>query len=142
MPFVTAASAEGDGQFSPDGDWIAYTSDESGQPEVYLGRFRGPQEKIKISTRGGGMTRWRRDGRELFYLALDGRLMSVQVDPTPDGSLRLGTPAALFEPRIGPPVQANSTQQYMVAADGKRFLLNRLAEQSPPPVTVLLNWRP
>jgi Tol biopolymer transport system component len=141
-PFAVTAFAEGDGQFSPDGDWIAYTSDESGQPEVYLGRFRGPQERIKISTNGGGMARWRRDGRELFYLAPDGRLMSVRVEPTSDDSLQVSAPVALFEARIGPPLQGNSSQQYMVAADGKRFLLNRIAEQNPPPITVLLNWQP
>jgi Tol biopolymer transport system component len=61
-PFAVSAALEGDGQFSPDGQWIAYTSDESGRPEIYAARSRDPAVKLRISTTGGGMARWSRDG--------------------------------------------------------------------------------
>jgi hypothetical protein len=68
--------------------------------------------------------------------------MSVEVEMAGGDSLRVGAPVALFQARIGPALPANSHQQYMVGADGRRFLLNRIAEQDAPPIIVLLNWRP
>ena len=137
-------SNETDPQFSPDGKWIAYTADDSGGPEVYLQRFdaaAGP--RMRISDAGGGMARFRADGKELYYVALDGKLMAVSLEASGDGAtLEPGAARALFDAGIGSPVQSNSLQQYMVARDGDRFLMNRLVEEVPPPVTVIVNWKP
>ena len=87
------------------------------------------------------MARWRRDGRGLFYIGLDGRLMAVPVHVISEGQMMEAfSPLPLFNARIGPPVQPNSRQQYMVAPDGQRFLLNALAEENAPPITLVLNW--
>ena len=67
------------GVFSPNGGWIAYTSDESGELQVYVRRFPPSGGKLQVSTTGGGMAHWRGDGRELFYIALDGKLMAVPL---------------------------------------------------------------
>ncbi len=133
---------EVDGHFSPDGQWIAYTSDESGTPEVFVARFPGSLDKQRVSTSGGGMAAWRPDGRELFYISLDGKLMAVPVEIGGDGSLRLRDPVSLFDAHAGPPPLDNSGRQYMVALDGQRFLVNTIAEQQAPPVTIIVNWQP
>jgi hypothetical protein len=88
------------------------------------------------------MARWRRDGRELFYIGPDGRLMAV-ILRTGSGatSLEPGPPAPLFPTRIGSAVQPNSKHQYMPAPDGQRFLMNMLTEEDAAPITVILNWR-
>ena len=80
IPFARTEFAEVAPEFSPDGRWIAYTSDESGRPEVYVSPFRDPAAKTQISTGGGGMARWGGDGRELFYIALDERMMAVPLE--------------------------------------------------------------
>jgi hypothetical protein len=88
------------------------------------------------------MARWRRDGREFYYIGLDGRLMVVALQgPSGAAPLRPSAPTPLFQTRIGPAVQANSKHQYMVSLDGQRFLMNTLAEEEAAPVTVILNWR-
>jgi Tol biopolymer transport system component len=73
------------GQFSPNGEWVAYQSNESGRPEVYAQPFPGPGLKLKSSTNGGAQMRWRQDGHELFYLALDSRMMAVPIRPSEQG---------------------------------------------------------
>jgi Tol biopolymer transport system component len=143
-PIAVADTAfnERDAQFSPDGRWVAYTSDESGNDEVYVQRFPERSDRVQVSNGGGGMVRWRRDGREVFYVAIDGALMSVAITlPKGQGRLEAGRPARLFQARIGAPVQANSRQQYMVSPDGQRFLMNTLAEENAAPITVILNWQ-
>jgi dipeptidyl aminopeptidase/acylaminoacyl peptidase len=141
IPVAATRFLERDGQFSPDGKWIAYTSDESGEPQVYLQQFPEAQHKMQVSTAGGGMARWRRDGRELFYIALDDRLMAVTLREGRDWLDALA-PVPLFRTRVGGPLQANSKQQYMVAPDGERFLMNGIAEEVAPPLTVVVNWMP
>jgi Tol biopolymer transport system component len=143
---VATEFVEKDGVFSPDGKWIAYTSNESGEPQIYVQRFPGAAGRVRVSTAGGGMARWRGDGREIFYLALDGKLMAVpvRVERGPGGTEALEAlrPVPLFNARLGPVVDPDTGQQYMVAPDGKRFLLNAIVEEVTPPVTVILNWRP
>jgi Tol biopolymer transport system component len=141
-PVVVARSRfeERDGQFWPvDGTWIAYESDESGRPEIYVQPFPGPGGKIKVSVGGGRQGRWRRDGRELFYIAPNGTLMSV---PVAGGALPggLGSPAPLFKTRLAP-FRTISRQQYVVSRDGQRFLMVA-REGEPQPITLILNWRP
>jgi Tol biopolymer transport system component len=133
------------GQFAPNGRWMAYVSDESGQNEVYVQPFPGPGESMPVSTAGGVQPRWRRDGRELFYLGADGRLMAVAIASTSnDSSLQVGSPVPLFAPRIagGPTVPTNGTANYAVTADGTRFLINTLVGDGTYPITVVLNWVP
>src|SRR5262245_3984313 len=99
QPFLKSPGRERQGQFSPDTRWIAYTSDESGTYEVYVRRFPGGGSKWQVSTGGGAQPRWRRDGKELFFLGLDGKLMAVEVK-TADGRFETGPPRALFNTGI------------------------------------------
>jgi hypothetical protein len=140
IPVADTPFSERDAKFSPDGRWVAYSSDETGRDEVYVQRFPDRLGRFLLSVQGGGMVQWRRDGREIFYVDLERRLMSVALQAKPDGTLVPGLPTPLFETRLGAPVQTNSAQQYMVSADGRRFLINRLEEEDADPITVILNW--
>ena len=134
---------ERDGQFSPDGQWIAYESNESGRSEIYVQRFPEPRGKWQISTNGGAQVRWRPDGDELFYIALDGRLMAAPFQLGSDGqAVEPGTPVSLFATRIpGGALQGGFRQQYVVSPDGQRFLINSLVPVTSP-ITLILNWKP
>ncbi len=140
LPLLQTRANETQGQISPDGRWIAYTSDESGESEIYAQRFPGGGGKIRLSTTGGMQSRWRRDGRELFYLQPDGALMSVLVTLAAD--IKADGPATLFAGRIaygGPGLGTRA--EYDVTADGRRFIVNQIAEgEAPPPITVIVNW--
>ena len=125
------------GRFSPDGRWIAYVSDESGKREVYVRSFPDSGGQWQISNGGGSQPRWRRDGKELFYLSPDRKLMAVEVNGS-SGTFEAGIPKPLFDVRIG---NAAGVSDYEVAGDGQRFLVNTLFEQNErPPVTVVMNW--
>lgn len=121
------------GRFSPDGRWIAYMSDESGRPEIYIRRSAEPSsndEKWQISTNGGAYPKWRSDGRELFYSGVDQKLTSVEIKTTSD-TVVAGVPKPLFE----------ASTRYDVAADGKRFLVSvPVGGSVTSPITVALNW--
>ena len=121
---------------SPDGRWVAYQSNESGQWEVYLAAFPTFTEKRRVSNKGGCQALWRRDGHELFYLSLDGELMSA--DLTPGATLATGVPRALFQT----PAQVEpDMDQYAVTGDGKKFIfLEPLEQEDAKPITVVLNW--
>jgi Tol biopolymer transport system component len=127
-------------QLSPDGQWIAYTSNETGRDEVYLQAFPTPGRKRQVSTSGGAMPRWRADGRELFYVATNQFLTAVPV--TNDATLELGIPLPLFRTRLV--VQGSESlglaTTYDVAPDGERFLLRHPPVDPGPPITVVLNW--
>jgi eukaryotic-like serine/threonine-protein kinase len=97
-PFVQTAFQERDGQFSPDGKWVAYQSNEAGHDEIYLQPFPGPGDRIQVSAGGGQQARWARNGSELFYIAADQRLTSVRVIVGASGKLVLGRPLPCFEP--------------------------------------------
>ena len=132
---------ERQGQFSPDTRWVAYVSDESGRPEVYVQPFPPSSigsNKFPISQSGGDQPRWRRDGKELFYFSLDGKLMAVDVTSSP--AFHAGIPKHLFSP---PLYYGDESAPYVfrwdVAADGHRFLIDTIASASDP-VTVVLNW--
>jgi len=132
------------GQFSPDGKWIAYASIESGRWEIYLQRFPGPGSKSLVSTGGGVMPRWRRDGKELFYIGLDDRLTAVPIRLAPDGqAVEAGSPIPLFTTRVGRALQQTDINpHYVVAPDGQRFLMNTVVEDAnTSPITVILNWK-
>jgi len=97
-----------------------------------------------MSTDGGVQVRWRPDGKELFYIALDGRLMAVPTQLSADGhTVEAGAPAALFLTRVFPIQGINIRQQYMPSLDGQRFLVDSVTEEpAPSPITVILNWKP
>jgi eukaryotic-like serine/threonine-protein kinase len=120
---------------SPDGQWVAYNADESGRWEVYVAKFPEFTGKRQISSAGGVQPQWRGDGKELFYLGIDRRLMAVRV--TAGAEFAVSPPAALFatglEPNSGRP-------QYAVTRDGQRFLGLERAEEERNTLTILLNW--
>jgi len=143
FPVVRTNFEERDAQFSPDGKWIAYQSNESGRFEIYVQPFPGPAVRLPISTSGGAQVRWRRDGKELFYIAPDGELMAVSFD---GGSslgqpARIGNPVPLFLARVGA-FQDISLPHYIPSPDGQRFLMDTAVEESAAPITVILNWKP
>jgi Tol biopolymer transport system component/DNA-binding winged helix-turn-helix (wHTH) protein len=144
FPAVQTGFEEQNGQFSPDGNWIAYQSDESGRVEIYVQPFPDPGNKWPISTNGGSQVRWRRDGKELFYVALDGRLMSVSIHIASNAQApEVGTPVTLFAPQLGGAVErADFRHQYMVSADGQRFLVATVMAGANSPIMVILNWKP
>src|SRR5262249_17532726 len=134
-----------EGQFSPDGKWVAFQSNESGRYEIYLQPFPGPGGKFQISTGGGAQPRWNKNGKEIFYVSLDGKMMATPVKLSPDGqSLEPGTSVALFPVRIaGGPLSNPARQQYAVSPDGQRFLVNSVAdENAAPPITLIYHWKP
>jgi Tol biopolymer transport system component len=143
-PVVRTDFDERGGQFSPDGRRIAFASTESGRSEVYLQPFPGPGAKLPISVDGGAQVRWRADGKELFFVGLDDRLMAVPVAlPADGGPAKVGTAVPLFLTQVGGALQSGSGQQYLVSPDGRRFLMNTLLEGAPAsPITLILNWKP
>ncbi len=138
IPFLQTPFNEDVPKFSPDGRFIAYNSDESGQYEIFVQPFPASGAKWQVSTGGGIQPHWRRDGKELFYLAPNKKLMVVDVNRG-NGTFEAGVPKVLFQTRIiGYPGPRNS---YDCSADGQRFLINSLpSEATSIPVTVVLNW--
>jgi hypothetical protein len=143
---VNTSFDEIQGQFSPDGHWIAYASNESGRYEVYVKPFPEAGGRFPVSTAGGAFPRWSRDGRELFYLAPDNRLMAVPIKPGGDSrSLNAGTPIALFPTRVAaggnlPPGGFNSGAQYSITPEGQ-FLMNVSEDDAATsPITIVSNW--
>jgi serine/threonine protein kinase/Tol biopolymer transport system component len=143
FPVVQTMFDERAGQFSPDDRWIAYQSNESGQFEIYIRSFPGIGGQLEVSTRGGTQPRWRPDGKELYYVAPDARLMAVPVTASDGGqTLDPGAPVPLFPTRLASGANVvTGRSQYMVAPDGQ-FLLNAVVdESSASPITVVLNWQ-
>ncbi len=130
VPLAQTPFYEAEARFSPDGRWVAYVSNESGAREIFLRPVDGGGERIRVSSGGGAMPRWRRDGKELFYLAASGDVMAVAVrlglNPAPD------SPSILF--RLD-----GEVRDYDVDASGQRFLVD-VAPHEPAPIGVLVNW--
>jgi serine/threonine protein kinase len=127
---------ENEPHFSFDGRWIAYGSNESGTWQVYVTSFPELDRRCQVSAGGGSQPRWRQDGKELYYLAADGRLMAVDIS----AGLKLdcgAAPQTLFDTglRMNPVID-----QYAVTRDGQRFLVLKPQEGAPTPLTVVLNW--
>jgi eukaryotic-like serine/threonine-protein kinase len=136
-PFLQREFDEGHPRISPDGRWMAYSSNESGRQDVYVTGFPEPAGKWPVSTSGGSFPVWRRDSRELFYRAPDGTLMAVPVGLGSD--FAPGAPIPLFKPQAAIGALGLGTF-YDIAPDG-RFLINIFVERTSPPATVVLNWR-
>jgi Tol biopolymer transport system component len=140
QPYLKTEFNESQGRFSPDGRFVAYTSNASGQSQVYVQTFPNPQGgKWMISRDGGVQPRWRRDGRELFFISGDSKMMAVDITTVP--VFTPGIPKQLFDAPIWGGAQTNNVTRYDVSADGKRFLINAtVSESRSTPITVLLNW--
>jgi Tol biopolymer transport system component len=148
--FLRTPFREALGVFSPDGRWVAYHSNESGRPEVYVRPFFEPGQRDAasagdqwpISTDGGAFPKWRADGQELYYLDSSGAMMAVSVSVT-GNKLVPGTPQMLFRTHIargGRDVQQNI--QYDVAANGRFLIDTELADDAATPITLIQNWSP
>jgi eukaryotic-like serine/threonine-protein kinase len=126
---------------SPDGRWLAFVSTESGRFEVYVAPFRRKGERLRVSTNGGGQPRWRRDGKELFYLSIDRSIASVTVRETAAG-LELGAPTTIVPTeRMNAIAQAGDYDDWDLAPDGQRFLVKVSATPNQrPQIRVLLDW--
>jgi Tol biopolymer transport system component len=126
---------------SPDGRWLAYISTESGRYEVYVEPFRRRGERVRVSADGGAQPRWRGDGKELFYLSLDGALMAVDVRSGATGP-EVGMPTTLVPARdLGALVEGPDYNDYGVSADGQRFLVKRPVDEGERQrIHVLLDW--
>jgi Tol biopolymer transport system component len=134
VPFLATPFTENNARFSPDGRWVAYTSDVSGAPEVYVRPFREAGGTWRVSNRGGQTPTWRGDGREVYYLAPDGMLMAAPV--TGAAPFQTGTPTPLFKTTV----PESPDPQYDASADGLRFLVNHRISSKEEPTNVLVNW--
>jgi Tol biopolymer transport system component len=134
---------ERNAQFSPDGKWIAYQSDKTGKFEIYVRPFPSPGGDLLVSANGGAQARWNSNGKELFYVAADDRLMAVPIRFASNGqTVESGTPVALFTTDVGTTAINTNRQQYMVTPDGRSFVLNSVLKQAgASPITVILNWK-
>ena len=131
--FLQTEFSEEFGQFSPDGHFIAYVSDESGRNEVYIRPFPASDSKWQVSSNGGQDIRWRHDGKELLYEAPDGKLMSVKLKLSP--TFQAEKPEPLFNPHFGDRMRRH---QYALSADGERILA--IVRNEILPITVVSNW--
>jgi eukaryotic-like serine/threonine-protein kinase len=139
-PYLQSEFNGGHAAISPDGHWIAYTSDETGRLEIYVQSFPTPTGgRYPISPGGGDQPSWRRDGKELFYIALDRKLMAV---PVTAGAAFESQPArALFQSRMDVPSITAARNNYAAAADGQKFLVYTLSDAlSSSPMTAVINW--
>lgn len=139
-PFPVVASPREDlnAQVAPNGQWIAYQSNESGRHEVSVRPYPNGRP-TQVTVDGGTQPHWRADGRELFFLDLQGRLMAAPLSFPPGGGMEVGKPTPLFQTRIGGP--GISQKEFLVSSDG-RFLLDTPVGDASRPLTVILNWQP
>jgi Tol biopolymer transport system component len=122
-------------RFSPDGKWVAYSSSESGRLEVYVVPFPGPGGKRQVSTGGGTLPSWRRDGKEIYYLGPNDKFMAAQIKAT-DSSLEIGTVSSLFDAHLF----RTGGWSYDASADGRRFIITRSGEEPGAAMNLVVNW--
>jgi eukaryotic-like serine/threonine-protein kinase len=151
FPFLQSSFSKVWGQFSPDGRWVAYESNESGRFEIYVRRFVKPggaadstaaqAGQWQVSTAGGISPTWRADGKKLFYIDPAGMMMAAPITDT-GSTVVPGTPVALFEANVlGGGNDSGQGRQYDVAPDG-RFIINRVLDAASSPITLIQNWNP
>jgi serine/threonine protein kinase len=134
--FMQTSFLKQGGRFSPDGQWLAFNSDDSGRNEIYVVPFPKADRRRQVSFDGGVQAVWNPRGAEIFFLDMKGRLMVANIDVT--NELEAGSPQILFNTDITPTAGLN---QYAVSEDGMRFLVIRpVKEQQPPPIDVIVNW--
>jgi Tol biopolymer transport system component len=145
FPVLRSRFNEVHGALSPEGNWLAYASDETGDEQVYVQSFTGAPTisgngrhaagKKRVSADGGFQPHWRSDGKELFYVSRDRKIVSVSIKTGPP--FEVGTATPLFASTI----QSRAAREYDVTQDGKRFVVTTTSdEQRPAPVTLVLNW--
>jgi eukaryotic-like serine/threonine-protein kinase len=138
-PLLQTKWTVGNARFSPDGRWMAYASNETGTMEIYVSPFLSANGKWQVSSAGGQEPKWRQDGKELFYVSPEGKMMGVAV--TTGASFEAGPPVALFQTHRRQPVSTQDVFSYDVSGDGQRFLiLTKVDEANAAPLSVLLNW--
>jgi serine/threonine protein kinase len=138
LQILASPANEIGGPVSPDGRWLAYASDETGDYEIYVTSFPDGRGKWQLSTGGGIGPAWRKDGKELFFYSRDGQVMAVDVNGATN--FEASAPHALFEFRSGNGLTFVSP--FAAAADGKRFLLNTIVDESGgAPLTLVINWQ-
>jgi serine/threonine-protein kinase len=134
MSFLATPFSEASARFSPDGRWVAYESDVSGAPEIYVRPFHDPGGTWRVSSGGGRTPTWRGDSREIYFVTPDSTMMAAQV--TGVAPFRTASPVALFKI-----VSLESPDtHYDVFPDGKRFLVNQRISSKEEPINVLVNW--
>jgi Tol biopolymer transport system component len=139
-PFIRTRFEEGSGIFSPDGRWMAYTSNESGRWEVYMTPFPGPGGKWRVSRNGGLNPSWRSDGRELIFQDAAGKVVAAEITTGRD-NVRVGRVSALFEVAPCAPPGHGGVVTFATAPDAQRFLVvTRLALERPRELTLMVNW--
>jgi Tol biopolymer transport system component len=138
FPFLSTPFREWAAVFSPDGKWVAYQSDETGRFEIYVRPFPGPGPARLVSTAGGSWARWRRDGKELYFLAPDSTLMAATV-AVRGSNLETGAPQPLFRTHT---VYFPVNHEYDVSRDGRFLIVTELESAPAEPIHVLLNWKP
>jgi Tol biopolymer transport system component len=139
QPFLQTLFIEAAPTFSPDGRWLAYLSNESGRPEIYVQPYPGPGGKFLISAEGGTAPLWSRNGRELFYRSGD-KMMTVEITEQPGFSA--GKPKVLFEGQYKVDQFPGTGNNYDVSSDGQRFLMVKETEQSKSATQIIVvqNW--
>jgi serine/threonine protein kinase/Tol biopolymer transport system component len=137
--FLQGSATLKNGQFSPDGRWVTYASNESGKWEIYVTSFPEARGKWQVSNGGGDQPRWRGDGKELFYLAADGKIMAVAVKE--GANFDAGAPMALFQANAREPLATSEQVVYDVTKDGQKFLINTSEKNfDAQPMSIILNW--
>jgi len=121
-------------KISPDGRWLAYQSDESKRPEIYVVGFPGLNGKWQVSVDGGRIPVWSRDGKELYFLSANNKLMAVEIKP--GAQFQAGVPKPLFDVQLGP-----SSPNFAVSADGRFLIATPVEQGAAVPMTVVLNWQ-
>ena len=143
FPLVREAGNQRLARLSPDGRWLAYVTELAAGPDVIVQSLAKPDAKWRISTSGGSFPRWRRDGGELFYLAVDGSLVAVPVDIDHDGALRAGVGRSLFRTGIRALGGVGGGGTFNVSADGQRFLVTVPRDRElvvAPSIVVVTDW--
>src|SRR5215470_9103990 len=137
-PFLPGTETATNGQISPDGKWLAYSSPASGDWEIYVTTFPGAAGKWQVSRGGGTEPRWRGDGKEIFYLGPNGMMTAAAVSTI--GTFSTGTPVSLFQFHGRAPISSTDVFSYDVTKDGKRFLVNKYVKPDKnAPLTIILN---
>ena len=137
-PLIEDSGGQEQARFSPGGEWLAYTSNETGRAEVFVRELAQGGAKRQISSTGGSEPRWRSDGREMYYLGADGWLIAVELSPGPE--LAIGPARRLFQTGLMDLVSAK--RGYTVADNGQRFLINVSdADERGLPITVVVGWQ-
>jgi len=137
-PLFAGRGNKSDGQISPDGKWLAYESDETGEWEVYITPYPGGGGKLQVSRGGGKEPRWRGDGKEIFYLDTKGNIVAVNVSS--EGTLATGAPKTLFQAHARPSVSSSDIFTYDVTPDGQRFIVDRYVKPAQtPPLSIILH---